>query len=204
MLWGISWTFSSGADVAWITDELNEPDRIHLVLARTARRQFIGAGIGIVLFAVLAAVSGRHQAIVIAGIAMLALGLLVAVTFPERGFTPTRTHRFRAAASITRDGARIVIRDHVILLLVLATFVVNGAADVLTRVYPARLESLGFPTNSIGTIWFGALSIVGFIAGWLALLGVERRVAHQSGAKAAMLLACGFGAVGLGISPINV
>jgi MFS family permease len=28
MLWGLSWTFASGADVAWITDELDEPARI--------------------------------------------------------------------------------------------------------------------------------------------------------------------------------
>ena len=25
MLWGLAWTFSSGADVAWLTDELERP-----------------------------------------------------------------------------------------------------------------------------------------------------------------------------------
>jgi len=28
MLWGGGWTFVSGADVAWVTDELGRPDRI--------------------------------------------------------------------------------------------------------------------------------------------------------------------------------
>ena len=34
MLWGLSWTFASGADVAWITDELDQPERISGVLDR--------------------------------------------------------------------------------------------------------------------------------------------------------------------------
>ena len=37
MLWGLSWNFASGADVAWITDELDEPARISGVLVRSGR-----------------------------------------------------------------------------------------------------------------------------------------------------------------------
>lgn len=33
MLWGMGWAFWSGADVAWVTDELDQPDRIARVLA---------------------------------------------------------------------------------------------------------------------------------------------------------------------------
>src|SRR5688572_1435283 len=32
VLWGLGWAFSSGADVAWVTDELDQPDRIARVL----------------------------------------------------------------------------------------------------------------------------------------------------------------------------
>ena len=32
MLWGISWTFASGADIAYITDELNQSEKIDGVL----------------------------------------------------------------------------------------------------------------------------------------------------------------------------
>jgi len=28
MVWGLSWTFSSGADVAWLNDELDQPEKI--------------------------------------------------------------------------------------------------------------------------------------------------------------------------------
>src|SRR5947207_1863380 len=37
MLWGIAWTFASGADVAWITDELNQPELTAVVLTAQAR-----------------------------------------------------------------------------------------------------------------------------------------------------------------------
>ncbi|MGW7682800.1 hypothetical protein ACWGID_18825 [Kribbella sp. NPDC054772] len=51
VLWGISWTFASGSDVALITDELDGPDRINGVLARAARAQLTGAATGLVVTA---------------------------------------------------------------------------------------------------------------------------------------------------------
>jgi hypothetical protein len=53
MLWGISWTFASGADTAWVTDELNEPHRIASVLAKSTRAQLSGAAVGITVLGLL-------------------------------------------------------------------------------------------------------------------------------------------------------
>ena len=47
MLWGISWTFASGADIAYITDELNQSEKIDGVLTRTARAQLWGQHLGL-------------------------------------------------------------------------------------------------------------------------------------------------------------
>jgi MFS family permease len=199
MLWGISWTFTSGSDVAWITDELNEPKRIPLVLARTARYQFIGSVIGMALFAGFAAIVGRQKAIISAGIIMLILGLLVALIFPERGFKPIHTNRIKAAVSIMKDAIQILMNDRIILLLVIVTIIINGSADTFSRLYPAQIERLGFPTGNDGTIWFGVLGVVSSLAAALALFGVERKVVDQLRAKIAMLLACIFGVVALGI-----
>jgi len=199
MLWGISWTFTSGADVAWITDELDEPNKIHIILVRTARRQFAGAGMGMVIFACLAYVIGRREAIFLAGILMLMLGLFVAIKFSERGFIRTKTRRFKAAISIIRVGTGIVMKDRIILLLVLITLLINGAGDAFSRIYPIIIESLGLSTGSIGTIAFGAISIGSYIIGALALVVIEKRVVYQIAAKIALLLACGFGAISLGI-----
>ena len=47
-LWGLGWALSSGADVAWITDELDRPDLIDQVLAAQGKRDLLGSAIGIV------------------------------------------------------------------------------------------------------------------------------------------------------------
>ena len=37
VFWSLGWTFLSGADIAWVTDELNQPARISRVLIARAR-----------------------------------------------------------------------------------------------------------------------------------------------------------------------
>ncbi len=199
LLWGISWTFSSGADVAWITDELDRPALITSVLTRQARWQLAGAAIGLVTVGSLATLVGRPVAIVGAGVTMLLLGVLVALTFPERNFTPVRTDHVRAALAIARRGARLAIRDRTSFTLVVITILVNGAADSFGRIYPVRLTDLGFPTGPGGTLWFTALGIAGLITGAAALIAVERRFDGESGARAALIIACSAAALGLAL-----
>lgn len=199
MLWGISWTFSSGADVAWITDELDRPDLITSVLTRQARYQLGGAAVGLIMVGGLATLVGRPVAIVGAGAAMLVLGVVVALTFPERNFTPIRTDHVRAALAIARRGARLATLDRTILTLVVITILVNGAADSFGRIHPVRLTELGFPTGNDGTLWFTALGIGALIAGALALLAVERRIHSEPGARGAMIMAAVAGVLSLAL-----
>jgi MFS family permease len=199
MLWGISWTFSSGADIAWITDELDQPGLIHRVLTRQARLQLLGAAVGMIGVGGLAALVGRQPAIVAAGVLMLALGAAVAFAFPERNFTPVRTRRLRASLDIARRGARLAVRDRTILALVVVTVLVNGAADSFGRIYPLQLHALGFPAGGAGTVWFTVLGIGALVIGALSLHAVERRIDGERGARGAMLVACAAGVLGLGL-----
>lgn len=89
MLWGASWNLASGADVAWITDELDDPIRITGVLVRSGRAQLTGAAFGLAGVGALAAATERSAAMVGAGLAMMCLGGYVALRFPSRG-SPTR------------------------------------------------------------------------------------------------------------------
>lgn len=204
MLWGIAWTFSSGADIAWITDELNEPHRIDRVLTRQARWQLIGALIGVLGVGVLAALVGRQPAIVTAGLAMLVLGGVVAGTFPERNFVPARTARWGAAIRIARSGLDLAVSNRTILALLVVTVLVNGAADSFGRIYPVKLAEVGFPSDSTGTVWFTALGLGGLLTGVLALRAVERSIHTERGARSSILLACLAGVVSLvtlGLAP---
>src|SRR6266487_1322765 len=129
VLWGVSWTFASGSDVAWITDELDQPDQIAGVLARAARAQLTGAATGLIALGLLAWATRRDLTIVIAGAAMMSLALYVALRFTEHNFVPTRTARWSASWSTFRRGVTLVRRSRAILLIFAATFLVNGASD---------------------------------------------------------------------------
>ncbi|MGH9051486.1 MAG: MFS transporter, partial [Acidimicrobiia bacterium] len=87
-LWGLGWALSSGADVAWITDELDRPDLIDRVLTAQARMDMLGNPIGIVGFAALAWATTLSTATFVAGLAMIALGVLVVARWPEARFAP--------------------------------------------------------------------------------------------------------------------
>lgn len=197
MLWGIAWTFASGADVAWVTDELNQPERTAAVLTAQARWQQIGAAGGMLGFGGLAWVTDRSTAMVIAGGMMALLGLYVLTRFTERHFIPTRTQHLRQATTILRRGVVLARRDREILVVFAATFLVNGAAVAFGRLYPKQLVDLGFPNRPDPIVWFTGLGIVTFVGGALALRIVEARIAGAGVARRTYTAACGIGALGV-------
>src|SRR5256885_13166372 len=126
VLWGLGWAFLTGADVAWVTDELDQPQRIARVLTASARWDLAGGATGMVAFGVLGWATSLATAIVVSGVAMAVLGLFVAAQFPERNFIPTREKRWSASLSIFRLGVSLSRRDHEILLVFVATMIING------------------------------------------------------------------------------
>ena len=194
MLWGLSWTFASGAEVAWITDELDEPARISVVLMRSGRAQLTGAAAGIVGVGGLAALTERSTTMVLAGAAMTLLGLYVAVRFPERRFVRSSTRRWAASWSILVRGVALVRRSRVLLVLLAATFLVNGAA-ASGRLHAARLVDIGLPSDPV--VWLTGLGILTLLAGAAALRAVEGAIDDSHAAPRGYVLACAAGAVGL-------
>ena len=197
VLWGLGWTFTSGAEVAWVTDELDRPDRIAGVLTASTRWQQLGAASGMVGFGVLAWATDLGTSIVASGLAMLVLGLFVVARFTEHHFTPTRAHRWRESVSIFRRGVHLARRDHEILLVFAATILVNGAAEAFERLFPKRLVELGFPEELDPIVWLTALGLVTLAVGALALRIVEARIDGVGVARRVYAAACFIGALGL-------
>jgi MFS family permease len=195
MLWGLSWTFASGADVAWITDELDEPARISVVLMRSGRAQLTGAAAGMVGVGALASLMQRSTAMVLAGAAMLLLGLYVVFRFREEGFVATSTRRWSASWSILVRGSALVRRSRAILLMFAATFLVNGAADAFGRLHARRLVDIGLPSDPVA--WFTALGVLTLLVGAAALRVAEPHVDDVRTALRGYVIACAAGAVGL-------
>ena len=197
MLWGFGWTFSSGADVAWVTDELDEPERISRVITARARWQQYGAAGGMVGFGALSWATSLGTAIVVAGILMIALGAYVIVASTEHAFTPTREHRWQESVSIFRRGVKLARHDREIMLVFGATILVNSGAEAFDRLFPKRLVDLGFPDDPDPIVWFTALGVATLAVGAIALRIVEARIGGVGVARRMYAAVCFIGAVGL-------
>jgi hypothetical protein len=168
-----------------------------VVLTAQARWQQVGAATGMLGFGALAWATSRGTAMVVAGGMMALLGLYVVARFTEQHFTPAHTQRWQRASTIVRRGVALARRDPEILVVFVATFLVNGASDTFGRLYPKQLVGLGFPNRVDPIVWFTALGIVTFAVGALTLQIVEARIAGSGVARRAYAAACGIGALGV-------
>ena len=197
-LWGLGWAFSSGADVAWVTDELDRPDLIDSVLVAQARWDLIGTPIGIVTFGMLAWWSSLSVAIVLSGVAMVLLGIVVVARWPETGFQPADAgQRAGQSVAILRRGLALARIDRVIMTVLIATLLVNGSAEVYGRLLNHRLVAIGMPTHPDPIVWFAAMSLVGVLLGALVLGAVEARIAGLGVAMRTYVGSCALGVVGV-------
>jgi MFS family permease len=196
-LWGLGWAFSSGAEVAWLTDELDRPDLVDRVLAARARWDLIGAAAGLLGFGALGWATDLRTGVVASGVAMAALGAVVALRFPERRFTPADTgRRWREAASVLGRGVALARRDREILLVLVAWLLVNGSAEGYGRLLQKRLVLLGFGAER-PIVWFTALGLAFLAVGAVALRAVEARITGPGVARRLSVGGCALGLVGL-------
>jgi MFS transporter, DHA3 family, tetracycline resistance protein len=181
-IWGLGWTFMSGAYQAWITDEVGA-DRVGAVFARGDRLGYAGALLGAGLSVVLAATFSTSLAVVTGGALVGALAVAGLALMPETawrrraaGSRPSFTE-LRATAA---EGAGLV-RARPILMLVLAiTFFAGMSTESFDRLWQAHmLEDIGLPgLGSLEPIyWFGIFEActlgIGFIAATVLIRRLE-------------------------------
>jgi MFS family permease len=198
VLWGLGWACLVGVDVAWLNDELNDPQRVARVLAASARWGITGRVVGTLAFGLLGWATSLPTAIVVSGVGMALLAVFVVVRFPERQFVPVRASQpwqwWGAAWGIFQRGIRLARRDRDIRVVFVATLLLNGAIAV-AWVFPKQLISLGFPSDPI--LWYTAIGVLSAALGVGALALVEKRIDGVGVARRYYALACFSGVLGL-------
>jgi MFS family permease len=202
IMWGLGWALIIGADVAWITDELAQPQRTARVLTAGARFGLVGGVTGLVAFGTLGWATKLQTSMVVSGVGMALLGLFVATQFTERARVTPREQRWHALLSVLRLVTRVVRRDHEILLVCVATMLIN-AASMAEALFPRQLILLGFPSSD-PVLWYTAVGICFTAVGVIALHLVQARIDGVGLARRMYLLACfigGFGLLALALAP---
>ena len=184
-VWGIAYTFTSGAWQAWLTDEvgIEKASRLFLI---GARLQYVGAFVGL-LWQVAIAVGWSLRAGVIAGGAVTVLcGLICIVSMPETGFRRRpRAERGSALAemrSTAASGIRFAWAAPVILMLIGVELFMGMSSEAFDRLKEAHfLRNIGLP--AVGdldpVIWFAIFWVAGMILGFVATTFLIKRFARH-------------------------
>ena len=202
VIWGIGYTFTSGATEAWIADEIGE-DRAGNAFVRGSQAGSVGSQLGILGAVGLAALGGINTPIIVGGILFVFLGLLLIVIMPETGFqrTPAAERDTWSEMFGTFRAGLGLIRQRPVLITILIITVIHGvASEGYDRLWQKHLiDSITLPGVMSIEIWFGALSVMSMVLG-LGFQEVARRRVDLNDptatARAAMLLNLG---IALGI-----
>jgi MFS transporter, DHA3 family, tetracycline resistance protein len=179
-LWGVSYTFTSGAYEAWITDEVGV-ERVPHVFLRGARFAYVGALLGLLL-SVLIATQSLRAAVIAGGALEVACALSCIVLMPETGFRrrarEERAGAFRELRTTALAGGRFVRAQPLLLMLLGIAFFIGTASEAFDRLKEAHfIRDIGLP--SVGgldpVVWFGAFAVVAMLFGFFAVGAIQRR-----------------------------
>ncbi len=180
LLWGIGYTFTSGATQAWLSDEIGE-ENANRAFLRGNQYDLAGAFIGMLLAIPLGNIAVNIP-ILVGGAAVASIGLFLLLFMPENGFKPTRAedrNSFQHMGDIFKKGLHVV-RSRPVLLSVLGIGFIYGLYSegwdrlwVKYLVDNYTLPSI-FGMNDVA--FFGFLRAGGMLLSILVTQQVEKRL----------------------------
>ena len=178
VVWGLGYTFTSGATQAWLVDEVGQAG-VGRVFLRGSQAAQAGALLGIGV-AVLLGQGALYLPLMSAGLGYLLLALFLAFAMPERGFQPRprdeRETWGRFAGTLIEGTGVIRSQPRLTWLLVIA-LLFGLSSEPIDRLWELQLiENFSFPTwlGATAVIWFGAIRAVSLVAGIGAVTAVRR------------------------------
>ena len=183
-LWGFGYTFISGAEQAWLADEMGEERLVHLYLRGSQLAQ-AGTLCGIIAATLLGTIA-LNLPILLGGALMILLAVFLALFMPETGFKPTpaaERQTWQEARQTFKAGVSTVRGRPILTLMMLIADIYGLSSEGLDRLWAAHfLENISFP--AVGdlepVVWFGFLGIVQMILSIGAAEIIRRRVQIES------------------------
>ncbi len=197
-LFGLGYTFQSGADTAWVTDEIGVEEDALVMSKAIAMMLGIVVGVGAAIALTQWSVRGTMA---VSGVISVLFAIVLAVLMSERNFTPVdRNDRSTSQAfrQTWRDGFFVVWNSRVLRILVVATFVIAMVDETVDRLDFPRMRELGFPDLGAdrSAAIFGSIWIVMTILALPAMILALRRVDDYSSDRRSAVLMVGLLLVG--------
>ncbi|EWT02647.1 hypothetical protein N865_04250 [Intrasporangium oryzae NRRL B-24470] len=178
VIWGIGYTFTSGALQAWITDEVGEAE-VGPVFTRETQVDLTFSIVGTLAAGAFGLVSLRTP-VVVSGVVLVLLAVALFVVMPERHFHPTPRGDRESFAHLKAqfvEGLRVARRQRVVRVFLLVSLLVGLASEAFDRLWRVRiLEDFEMPEVFGGdeAIAFTVFALVGTSISLLASLASGR------------------------------
>lgn len=173
--WGIGWTFISGAEQAWISDEL-ENKELEQVFLKGAQFSSLGRFAGIIASMLFAALFSVQITILIAGILLVLLAIIALIMIPETKFVTVvseDTNSLSQMMQTIRGGASHIKGNRVLAGIAVITLFWGLASEGFDRFWGAHFIE-GFHLTEENSInWFGAFYGIAFLVNIAVLKFVE-------------------------------
>jgi len=211
VIWGLGYTFTSGAGEAWISDEIGEENANQLFLRATSvglYASLLGMGLAVL-------VGGDNISLPIrwGGLGLIILSTILMFSMPETGFKPTpredrntweqMVHTFKEGITAVRSRPRLIS------ILVIGFFY-GLYSEGFDRLWVKHIiETFELPAIFEGSqiAFFSALKAVGTIATIIVMHSVEKQLdtSKPQALGRAMLIVTGAisaGLIGFALSPV--
>ncbi|MFT4164848.1 MAG: MFS transporter [Microlunatus sp.] len=179
VVWGLGYTFVSGAAEAWVTDELS-PGPVQPAFTRAHQLGLVMGIVGILISGLLGSFS-LQTPIVVGGAGFVLLALLMAVAMRERRFTPIpRAERdsWSHVKTTTIEGVRAARKPGVVRSFLIIALLAGLTSEVFDRLWVERVvNDLGLPSIAGVTdtaVWFTIFALISSLLSLVASLAANR------------------------------
>lgn len=179
VVWGIGYTFVSGAAEAWVTDEVGE-NKVQPVFTRSHQVSLGMTMVGIFAAGLLGQAS-LVWPIVAGGAGFVVLGGVMNVLMREERFTPTLAadrDTWEQMWATTKEGMHAATRHRVIRTFLVVGLLAGLTSEVLDRLWVDRIiNDIGLP--SLGGVddaatWFTAFALASALIGLVSSVLANR------------------------------
>ena len=211
VVWGLGYTFTSGATQAWISDEIGE-EKANRLFLRATRFGLVASLIGMGL-AIFIGANNVALPIIFGAIGVLMIGIVLFFIMPETGFKPTpqeeRTNWQQMLHTFNEGMKAVKVRPRLITILGVGFFY-GLYSEGFDRLWVKHLLDnfeipILFGNNQVA--FFAILRIIGAVLTIFAVQFVEKRVDSGSplAIGRAMMIVTGLVAaamIGFAFSPL--